>query len=273
MKKISTSAFLAALLIATGACGRIEDRFSLNDGVVGGRDVTRGEDYSQLVVGLMLFNQGQSLGTCTGSILDDDLVLTAAHCLENVDQVKIVFGEHMNTPHALRESRNFLKHPLYNGASEADDASDVGLVRFVGGLPENYLVNELLPDDYTLKARENVILAGFGASEGRSGGGSRQLRVADHVPVKNPDYARTEVELDQSTQSGGHGGCYGDSGGPAFVRTSDGRLQLWGVTSRGEFGCATTSVYTDLRKHLPWIRQTHAQLRQGAEAPSALADR
>ncbi len=47
--------------------------------------------------------------------------------------------------------------------------------------------------------------------------------------------------------------CKGDSGGPAFVKSDDGRLLLAGITSRGAVSCDQGGVYTLVPAFMPWV--------------------
>lgn len=264
-KQLKTKLLGAGLLVfGISACGRINEgsgRAEMLSGIVGGRPVLPSEDYSQKIVGLKLIFPDGAEASCTGSILNDDTILTAAHCLDGMQAIEVRFGPSFFAPTFVRSETTFKMHDSYLENSENEfDTYDVGLVHFEGGLPEGYVSNQILNANALIQDGQNVILSGYGVTNGWLGTGSGTLRVAETVPVKNSKYAQTEIELNQSKREGGHGGCYGDSGGPAFIRIN-GQLLLWGVTSRGENGCDKTSIYTDLRTHSEWIRTTSESLR------------
>jgi secreted trypsin-like serine protease len=68
--------------------------------------------------------------------------------------------------------------------------------------------------------------------------------------------SQLEVHLNESK---GQGTCSGDSGGPAFI-IRDGKLRLWGVTSRGSILCDFEGVYTNLVEYRSWIEAAIGKL-------------
>jgi hypothetical protein len=148
------------------------------------------------------------------------------------------------------------------------DQGDIALVKFKGGLPDDYSPVPMLGSDRGLKKGRTVTLAGYGISNTAQKSGAGILRKT-RVRISEPRSGKSEMILDQSH---GHGACHGDSGGPAFVRQG-GREVLAGVTNRSypnsaPDDCAHKVVYTKVSSYAPWIDRTERRFdgdKTGAE--------
>ncbi|HWU44330.1 MAG TPA: trypsin-like serine protease, partial [Bdellovibrio sp.] len=190
---------------------------------------------------------------CTASILSEDVVITAAHCVSgHPNNMELSFGPR-SAGHDLRRVVDVaVAAPWARHSREAYDNGDIALVKFAGGLPPGFKPATLMKSSQRLSDGQTVTLAGFGTSSGE-GTGAGRLRLVD-VKIAKADYSKTEVAVDQTK---GHGACHGDSGGPAFVQDGKKDLLLWGVTSRGiddpHDHCAGEAVYTRIQPYAPWI--------------------
>lgn len=231
------------------------------DYIVGGTAVAPSSPIARSTVALMIGN-----ALCTGSIIDRDLVVTAAHCVEgNPPQVRIIFAT-LLTPTTVAQNSvlasRYVIHPSYRMNQTAPDQNDIALVQFRGGLPSGYVPNELLSDPRFLKRHEPVVLAGFGVTNAVSHEGAGQLRATE-VQIADESFGKTEVIV---AQTAGHGACHGDSGGPAYLQNGA-HLLLWGVTSRGyplraPDDCAHEAVYTNILEQQDFIRAAAVKLRR-----------
>ena len=98
------------------------------------------------------------------------------------------------------------------------------------------------------------------------------LLQATSVPIVSNDYClKKQTEDFNSTDmicgghlDGGHGTCYGDSGGPLQCRLSDGKWYLIGVVSWGGDGklqCAVEGyldVYANVVNLIDWVQKSIA---------------
>ncbi len=252
---------LTGILIDSGAvqagfAGPVKTRPS----IVGGSEIPANHPIAQTTVALIMDNS-----LCTGSIVDRDMVITAAHCLYGYQgQVAVVFASSLqDAPRsAVMMADRFVIHPSYDPSKTSADQNDLALVRLPSPLPGDYRPAELMPDGATLENGQSVILAGFGITDVATHAGAGVLRAAE-VTVKNARLGGTEAVLDQTQ---GSGACHGDSGGPAFVEEGGGFL-LWGVTSRGypnsaADDCAHDVVYTKIGEQMGFVNEAARALRQ-----------
>lgn len=219
--------------------------------IIGGKQVTKKSEIAKTTVSLINTEQGT---LCTGSILSDEVVITAAHCADgNPKNMQISFGP-KSFGVAVRPVSEYRVSPVWMVRHDQEkNNGDIALIRFTGGVPESFHAVSVMKNSHKLSDGESVTLAGFGISNGVTGAGSGKLRSVD-VKIDDAQYSATEVSIDQTKHKGA---CHGDSGGPAFVQGNDGEILLWGVTSRGINDpldhCAGDSIYTKISPYTRWI--------------------
>lgn len=202
-----------------------------------------------------------SLGGCTGTLVHPELVIFAAHCMEGGYGPKsAVFGDNQSYPAFEVGTHSCKSDPKYGGSTGRDVAycklskpvTSVPIVPILMGCETGVLV-----------AGVDVVAVGFGqANDGLGWGPKRE------VAMKLNSIQGGEAFI------GGNGKdtCYGDSGGPVFVRLADGSWRVFGITSYGEY-CGGGGYYSMMHTAIDWLEQSsgidltpcHAQ---GAWAPT-----
>lgn len=268
----STVSFFGALpvVLLLGACGQqssSSEPLELStivreNAIVGGKLASTKDWVAHHIVGLMITDgPTHQQAICTGTIISEDTVMTAAHCMPDPKgSLEVRFGLKILDGSGRFKSAHvsgYKANELYKSHSEnTKETHDIALVHFDGGLPAGFVPAEILQSDNVLEDGAIVTLSGYGVSNGVTNQGSGILRKVD-VNILHADFSKSEVEIDQSASKGA---CYGDSGGPAFVQSGK-QLFVWGVTSRGANGCASTSVYTKATAYRSWISKTMTALR------------
>ena len=205
---------------------------------------------------------------CTGVMLDKRTILTAAHCLIEIDDVenmRVVFGNQLDA-----EDERFVAtvdevfvHPDYCTDDDCGaDAYDFGLVTIVenvGGIEFfEPLVDQTEWDD-SMMPGDQVTVVGFGAV--------REVQEEDPPLEEGEIGLKREVSIQVQRLSptghefiAGNEGmdvCGGDSGGPAFVQLADGSWRISGIVSRGVIPCGVgEGYYGTVYAALPWIRES-----------------
>ena len=236
---------VGALLIAAVVSSACADQVPVSGAaapIIAGRAATAREVGA--TVALIEPATGQPV--CSGTLVTETVVITAAHCVltpagyddfgppVSPSQIAVVVGA-VDAAAATSDQRYAVTtvwaHPSFpasTGTGALIDEHDIGALvlsrAVLGTAPVPVLAREQL--DAELTPRRMLEIAGYGTTD-VSGWGDNTLLHLAQMPYRE----RSEHEM-IGGDPGGPDTCYGDSGGPSYVQTGDGR-RLVGVTSRG----------------------------------------
>jgi secreted trypsin-like serine protease len=230
--------------------------------IIGGQDEIPGSPISQQTVYIKGKIQRASF-TCTGTILSENMILTAGHCLGGGGYADLVVHFGVQGEKAAIKVINQIRKQDNPVPSEYD-WDDVAVLKLESKIPAGFRPVKFLSDVSLMKNGAAVILAGYGQTvthpPSSGNGNSGRLRSVEQVVLQYP-YGQTEILV--SLQ--GKGACRGDSGGPAFVNIN-GELQQIGIASRmtendripgggrnPQYACIVDLVYTDILAQKNWI--------------------
>jgi secreted trypsin-like serine protease len=217
---------------------------------------------------------------CGGSLISNNWVLTAAHCLSDAgnitqpEDLRIAAGFlRLSNPGAaaqIRDVEAVIIHPDYD---ELTSDHDIALVKL--STPMNRtatvkpisLVTSAQASTLTAAGR-SVTVSGWGDQEYGAGVGSNFLRFVT-LPIVRQARCNTLYGGDITANmlcaavlnGGGKDSCQGDSGGPLVTRASNGTYRLIGVVSWG-IDCGDPDypgVYARVSRYLDWISTTRAE--------------
>jgi len=246
----------------------------LEELVVGGSEVEKNSYPWMAALGARGSGDGGIKWFCGGSLISHNMILTAAHCVQNsgfaLDIVRL--GAH-NLGESDHEDvddyvpEQVILHPEYN-ASTSLPTHDIAIIVLqtedTGVSMRREVSPVCLPSPTSvLPAGSPLLVAGWGAV---TEGGLEADRLQEvEVEVSSHTRCRTTYQqvvgeevgediLCAGVEDGRKDACQGDSGG-ALVSEQGGVYHLVGVVSAG-LGCARRNVpglYADVARHMDWI--------------------
>ncbi len=197
-----------------------------------------------LAVGAMLQRDrrsGEWSNVCTGTLVTDTAVLTAAHCVIEMtgvvpaSRVRFAVGRDAASPEATIDVREVRPNPAYRPWGREQARADQALLLLARpaseaapGIAPIRVNHDPLPPEFVGSLVQNV---GYGSTT-PEGGDDNTLRWWTVEVV-------TELtEFDFTVYGGGVSAvCFGDSGGPALRMRPDGRPTVVGTVSWGDPSC------------------------------------
>jgi len=244
-------------------------------GIINGTIVGRNSPLANsLVFVVQRLKGGASI--CTGSLIDSNIVLTAAHCVDEaaeVEDVEIWFSPQQvcdlqNKSVDRKKADEVIIHKGYNPKSRKIE-DDLAVVRISGPAPSGKRTIKLVHEFLKMSSSSEIYVAGYGKT--------KEYDVEDkndpllrYTKVKPLNFGRGSNDESASVlffdQSSGSSVCAGDSGGPAMMRDSKGILRQIGVASYvfnpqdPDAACSYGVAYTSVTKYKDWITTVYRAL-------------
>lgn len=216
-------------------------------------------------VGAMLLPD-LDIPVCSGTLISPTVYLTAAHCVGTFfwytgkGEADVSF-ENLITPTSKRYHGTLYWHPFYAGIMTIKNPYDIAVLKLdkpVKGIVPSALPTAGLLDKLAVKndfKNQKFTAVGYGDYRPEVGGagGHQWPDTYNHTRYVGTStfnsLTNDWLNLSQNSATNNGGTCYGDSGGPNFLGTSN---VVAGTTITGDPWCRSTNV--DLRMDTPISR-------------------
>jgi hypothetical protein len=232
--------------------------------VTGAQAITNGQPdgNEHPYVGLVVFDDADGLaGRCSGSLLSENIVLTAGHCTVNKIAARVWFDEDVEDD----EYYPYSGPTSFDGTPYTHENRDIGVVVLNEPVPYS-VVGEYaqLPEPYlvdTLENKELIDLVGYGVQWREKGlPPSPDLWTGDLVRLTAPSellggfvHSDEFIKIALNPGGGSGGTCFGDSGGPDLLRGEDIVLAVNSYVNNANCAGIGYSTRVDIPEVLNWI--------------------
>jgi secreted trypsin-like serine protease len=265
---------LAAILLSLSACHSGQEALSSmtqpesTQEIINGKTVKKNHATFAMTARILKSHDDAWFPICSASIVSQDLILTAAHCVigSAPSDLRIAFGAQPLTS-AGQENRKtridvvtkfktvavkkIESHPGFGHTSYDDD---MALLLLESEIPAGFRPVSLLSETEAQKISEKksypILLVGFGMF-------AEEPMVESAILRGTSVSGRFEGDHLITDQTKGSGGCNGDSGGPAYLKVGK-TYFLVGVThgpTDGANDCHHEGVWGNPNKEKDFLNQ------------------
>ncbi len=275
----ATTALTATIVAVSASPATAAPAPSAHSSVIGGHPASIA-DFPSLA--FVTGGRGLSAFSCSGTVIAPRVVLTAAHCVDNVGSL----ADLKVSDYAVTTGTANVSHPnpfhlssvirtiTYPGFNPSKFVGDAGLL--ILSKPASVPAIPLAASPPA--AETPLTIAGWGVT---SASGSDTPAVLHKGEIRvQPTNVCEKVDLFKSAELQLCGldvpahkvtACFGDSGGPAIAKAPDGTPVEVGITSDSECSGRLPAVFTRVDRISEWVKGWIDAVESGAPEPSTPA--
>ncbi|KAJ8665279.1 hypothetical protein QAD02_006941 [Eretmocerus hayati] len=285
---------ILACLMAAAHADVISNSLSLNlnkfvkGRILGGHDADPGQFPYQVSLQIGFPPKAPLMHFCGGSIINEQWILTAAHCVEAADELlqKIPFltfvvkaGKHdlafMEDTEQTSLVKKYFRHKDYIGSNQVGP-NDIGLLQLKNPFNLNRRVSKIRLPQKNSEPTGKSSLSGWGAMDNDTVDPKMphilQTVELPIIDLETCNKAVNEIIKEEGVEEeiqavdgtnictgplvGGTSSCNGDSGGPLMTVNQDGQKEIVGIVSWGMVPCGRKggpSVFVRVAAFIDWI--------------------
>lgn len=201
------------------------------------------DERQKMAVGAILDGRGKNF--CTGTLVGDNIVLTAAHCVKGMspDSIQFALGPNSASPKRVFDIAAIKTNPLWNGTPAHDNALLILYESATAYASPISINRERLSSSVIGYQVQNV---GYGTTSTTSSVNTEKWWTAE--PVVQLDEGAITVDGRQVSSV-----CKGDSGSPTLYRFANGSLRVLGTLHGGEVSCLGLDKYARADLDTGWL--------------------
>jgi len=206
---------------------------------------------------------------CGGSLISNQFIITAAHCVKGINhgKIRLILGDHDRRHNEAHQELRFIEKVFINPHFvKKTFNNDIALIKMKSKVDfTDYIRPVCLPSKDRSYNNHSTIVVGWGKLS--EGGLPANVLQEVLVPIISQKQCRhkTSYRQDEITENmfcagfdqGKIDACQGDSGGPAVWKgDGNGFFTQIGIVSWGQ-GCARAGypgVYTRIGRYRQWIK-------------------
>lgn len=282
---IAALALFASLVVAAGTTASAAPNPQATASVIGGHNATIAQYPSLAYIEGVQATAGYA---CTGTVVAPRVVLTAGHCVEDIESSSIAQPTEVAVATGISNLRRIPKTQIsqvvqvlaYPGFNPARLHGDAGLLILAAPVAAPPIALATAADAALYEPGNELTIAGWGVDNRTTGHAPNQLQAAT-VPIEEASRCKQGTRRFYPFYEPGKQlcaldaphfhvtSCHGDSGGPAIATRPDGSMVEVGVTSLGDGTCNPTSpaLFTRTDQISSWVQSWIDAVESGGPTP------